>query len=349
MSESSLQGAAPPWMQWVLSYAQDGLLVLDSESRVVFVNKWLLQRARLDISQVMFRRLVDVFSTLQGGHFEWALKRAQLSGFPALLSQTLHPAPFPLHGLTAKRSLDKFLRQSVYIIPMGPKDAEQAGDRYTLVQIYDVTHTMARERLLRARVDKMHSMAHLDALTGVGNRRFFEDALATEVQAATRSQSAFALIMLDIDHFKQFNDHYGHPAGDRCLQHVAELLRGMCNRPRDKVARYGGEEFALILPGTQLQAALQMTQGILQGLRDLKLTHPNNAGNDMVTLSAGITVCMPPDGETGSSLVQQADQALYAAKSAGRNCLYYKDPSGEFLRGDETPSQTTSAVAQHPA
>jgi diguanylate cyclase (GGDEF)-like protein len=315
----------PVWLDWVLYNTQSGLALLDAAMRIVFANKWFLLRARLTAQQVNGGALLDVFPVLKGGHFERALVKAIRSGFPALMSQTLHPSPFPLYASAGPRANENLLRQSIHIVPMGPADVVMSGQRYTLVQIADVSPTVARERLLKAHADRMSDLVHIDALTGLGNRRFFDESMAAEVRATSRSGASLGLVLLDIDRFKQFNDLYGHPAGDRCLQGVANVLKAVCRRPRDLVARYGGEELAVILPDTDMAGAVQVAKDILQKLRDLHIPHADNLEQSMVTLSAGVCTGHPGADESVETLIQRADQALYAAKNDGRNRVFCFD------------------------
>lgn len=325
LSHESSPSRLPVWLDWVLYNTQSGLLLLDAEMHIVFANKWFLLRARLTAEQVNGLALLDVFPVLKGGHLERALVKAVRSGFPALMSQTLHPSPFPLYAPAGPRVNDTLLRQSIHIVPMGPADVEAAGQRYTLIQIADVSPTVARERLLKAHADRMSDLVHIDALTGIGNRRFFDESMAAELRAASRSGTCLGLVMLDIDRFKQFNDLYGHPAGDRCLQAVADVLKAVCRRPRDLVARYGGEELAVILPDTDEAGAIQVAKDILQKLRDLHIPHADNLDRAIVTVSAGVKVCRPAADDTVELMIQRADEALYAAKNEGRDRVFCFD------------------------
>lgn len=325
MTQSLSPSPLPLWLDWVLSATPSGLLLLDAESNIVFANKWFLLRARVSADEIVGRGVRDVFAVLQGSHFERALVKAMRSGFPALLSQTLHPSPFPLYAPAATAVSDNLLRQSIHIVPMGPTDAAAAGQRYILIQIADVSPTVARERLLKAHADRMSDLVHIDALTGIGNRRFFDEAMAAELRAASRTGTSLGLVMLDIDQFKQFNDLYGHPAGDRCLRAVADVVKTVCRRPRDLVARYGGEELAAILPDTDDVGAAQVARDILQKLRDLGLPHEDNLGRSIVTASAGVYAGVPQSGDSADSVVGHADRALYAAKNAGRDRVFCFD------------------------
>lgn len=316
----------PVWLDWVLSNTQAGLLLLDAQLQIVFANKWFLVRARLTADQVQGYPLLDVFPVLKSGHFERALVKAVRSGFPALMSQTLHPSPFPLYAPAGSRANDSLIRQSIHIVPMGPADTALAGQRFTLIQIADVSPTFARERLLKAHADRMSDLVHIDALLGIGNRRFFDESVAAEMRAASRSGSSLALIMFDVDYFKQFNDLYGHPAGDACLQAVADVIKRVCRRPRDLIARYGGEELAVILPETHVAGAVLVAKEILQKLREQNLVHAGNPGRLIVTLSAGVYALQPVASDSPEQLIQRADQALYAAKNEGRDRVCCFDP-----------------------
>ncbi|APW47056.1 sensor domain-containing diguanylate cyclase [Rhodoferax antarcticus] len=308
-----------PWSDWALDHLQLGLIVLDSESRVVFANKWFLRHAHLSAPQMIKKKLDEVFPQLGRSHFTLLLDHALASGFPAVLSQTLHPAPFPLRLELSQRSQDKLLRQSIRIIPMGFQAAGSSDQRYTLIQITDVTNSVVRERLLKAQASKLQDMANMDTLTGLGNRRLLNDKLALELRTAQRLATTVAAVMFDIDYFKQFNDLYGHLAGDNCLREVAGVLREVCRRPNDVVARFGGEEMVAILPETHQAGAMQLANEVLQRVHDLQVVHGGSSVAKVLTLSAGVAVFDPHQPLTADALLGLADQALYRAKDAGRN------------------------------
>ncbi|HNV59383.1 MAG TPA: diguanylate cyclase [Rhodoferax sp.] len=331
MSAEAITGGiasgVPVWLDWVLSNTPSGLVLLDAQARVVFANKWFLSRAKVRLLDMSGHDVLDVFPVLRGGHFERVLHRAIRSGFPALLSQTLHPSPFPLYAPNGGRGNESLLKQSIHIVPMGPSDTAEAGQRFTLIQISDVSPTVARERLLKAQADRMSGLVNVDALTGIGNRRFFDESMVAEVRAASRGGSSLGLLMLDVDQFKQFNDLYGHPAGDACLKAVAGVLRSVCRRPRDLVARYGGEELVAILPDTDEVGSIRVAREVLQKTRDLGIEHTGNFGRGVVTLSAGVCVGSAHTQDSPASLISRADQALYAAKNAGRDRVFCFDIS----------------------
>ena len=165
---------------------------------------------------------------------------------------------------------------------------------------------------------KMESIASLDGLTGIANRRTFDTVLAREWNRAQRNHKPFSLIMVDIDHFKLFNDHYGHQQGDRCLRKVARTLEMVTMRPADVVTRYGGEEFALLLPETELEQATVLAEKCRSMIVDQKITFSEGV-NNVVTISLGVSSSIPKLGTSPSELVEAADKALYRAKDSGRN------------------------------
>jgi len=166
---------------------------------------------------------------------------------------------------------------------------------------------------------ELEKLSRQDGLTGIANRRYFDSYLVTEVRRGARERQPLSLILSDVDHFKAFNDCYGHQAGDDCLRRVAAALSSAGRRPADLAARYGGEEFAMVLPGTVLEGAIDVAQAVSRVIEGLAIPHARSAVNPKVTLSQGI-VSLTPEKETSSEdLIQRADQALYLAKQQGRN------------------------------
>jgi len=171
---------------------------------------------------------------------------------------------------------------------------------------------------LKAQSDLLRQMVFLDGLTGVANRRCFDERLDVEWRRAARSASPLALLMLDVDHFKRFNDCYGHQMGDECLRQVAAAIKGSLVRPGDVVARYGGEEFACILPATDFEGALAVGAGIEQAVRGLQIPHAQSDVSDVVTLSIGVSMGLPERDGDPARLLALADAQLYRAKHGGR-------------------------------
>lgn len=184
-------------------------------------------------------------------------------------------------------------------------------------------------RLVRARVesqlrlkrktDLLEKLSSIDGLTEIPNRRQFDETLSNEWARARRAQSNISLILIDIDFFKQYNDHYGHAAGDKCLQKVAKTLKHSLKRPADFVARYGGEEFVVILSEIDHQSVLMMANKLNESIFQLELPHEASQVSEYLTISLGIATTIPQDDQRHESLLETADKYLYEAKSSGRN------------------------------
>jgi diguanylate cyclase (GGDEF)-like protein len=158
-----------------------------------------------------------------------------------------------------------------------------------------------------------------DALTGLANRRAFDVRLAAEWSRAARDRSPLSLAMLDVDHFKSFNDRFGHPAGDGLLRRIADAIVRCTHRPGDLIARYGGEEFAALLPGTPASGAFTVAERLRSSVEQLAIRRGDQPTSAVVTVSVGVASVIPRAGEDSHTLVALADEALYAAKAAGRN------------------------------
>lgn len=174
---------------------------------------------------------------------------------------------------------------------------------------------LMRERDLR--MERTASMT--DALSGISNRRHFDDVLDQEVRRAARSLMPMSVILCDIDHFKQYNDFYGHQVGDVCIQKVAKALSQTVQRAGDFVGRYGGEEFVIILPDTTRAAASAVAERLRAAVEDLQIAHERHPGSDVVTISLGVANGRVSSSDSGPALVAMADRALYRAKEQGRN------------------------------
>ena len=174
---------------------------------------------------------------------------------------------------------------------------------------------------LKRQADELRRLSRIDGLTGVLNRRAFDEMLGAEWVRAQRTKTPLGILMMDIDCFKAYNDRYGHLAGDGCLKSVASALSTVVRHPPDSLARYGGEEFVCVLPGTDLDGTITVGRRILTEVRGLGLPHAYSAAADHVTISVGAAALIPDAEQSAESLVKVADERLYEAKSTGRNRL----------------------------
>ena len=214
----------------------------------------------------------------------------------------------------------------IFTTAMGEQEAEIRGLEAGAI---DYVTKPISPSILQARVrnhidlkrlrDELAELAVTDALTGLSNRRRLEESLKVETARLAREAKLLSVIILDIDFFKQFNDTYGHPAGDRCIAMVAAALNRAVRRAADVTARYGGEEFACVLPGLEHQEAMDVAQNIRNQVYSLSIPHQKSSAADFVTVSVGVATAMCLPGATPDFWLHAADAQLYLAKRSGRN------------------------------
>ncbi|WP_394755082.1 diguanylate cyclase, partial [Rhodoferax sp.] len=190
---------------------------------------------------------------------------------------------------------------------------------YLVAAWVDVTELVHKGQVLEASNQRLAQQTNMDELTNLSNRRLFYQALTTEWQRAARNASPLSLLMVDIDHFKNYNDHYGHLAGDECLRRVANVLSRCVRRAGELAARYGGEEFVLLLPGADRAHACEVAQICLDLMNKEAVAHAASPTAAQLTLSIGVAYALPDAMlDDPASLVNAADAAMYRAKSSGR-------------------------------
>jgi diguanylate cyclase (GGDEF)-like protein/PAS domain S-box-containing protein len=221
-----------------------------------------------------------------------------------------------------------------------PLTGEPAG----IVSILrDVAERKTAEEELSRAFRMVQNLASIDGLTGIANRRLFDETLEREWRRAVRDGRQLSLALLDVDHFKLYNDLYGHLSGDDCLRQIAESIRNVVTRAADLAARYGGEEFALILPNTDRNGALKICNEILAAVRKRNIVHNANP-HAVVTVSAGCVTCIARDDSNYRVALEAADAALYRAKALGRNRVEVAHSAGGSC-GDPPSPQLPPASA----
>lgn len=211
---------------------------------------------------------------------------------------------------------------------------EAGGDDYLIKPISPIIikakiRAMARIAQMRDQLKQLNAelaaLSQMDSLTQALNRRTFNEQAEHEWLLAKRHQSPTSVLMIDVDHFKPYNDHYGHPAGDECLKKVTQAMKSCLNRPADLLGRYGGEEFIALLPNTDSAGAKRVGQCIIETVRALQLEHKFSVVAPVVTVSVGGATCNYTTGHTLEDVIKGADRALYKAKNRGRDCYQEED------------------------
>ena len=310
----------------VVREAQIGLMVLDREERVVLFNNWLAKAANLTEQDALGGSLLQMFPELKGSRLQSAVETSLQKGFPALLSQSLNRSPLPLFVGDEERNMGLRMEQQIQVIPLGSGETR----RYCLIQITNVSAAVKRENILLKQAKELKHNLIIDGLTEVYSRRYWEEQTVIEFRKARRSCYPVAMIMLDVDLFKNYNDAYGHQEGDHCLTCVAKAAANAMKRPRDILARYGGEEFVALLPETNLEGAAVVSERILKSVENLHIHHMKSDVAPNVTVSMGVACGFPSEGESQERILSAADQALYTAKYLGRNQVVLCRDKGFF-------------------
>lgn len=244
-----------------------------------------------------------------------ALAKGMTAGLDRLYSYHTEPAEHG-HGMKAENwcVMPKVGERLYLAIDAGPIYADDGQLVAVVETLRDMTDYKNAQMALQ-------QQATMDGLTGLANRRSFDEKLHIEWSRSQRYGEPIALILADVDYFKRYNDYYGHQGGDECLKSVAGILRREVFRPTDMAARYGGEEFAIILPGTDLQGALTVAERLRADMERSALPHAASEVGPWVTLSIGVAAMVPDREALSATLVAKADKALYKAKGSGRNLV----------------------------
>ncbi len=227
-----------------------------------------------------------------------------------LLKENEYTAEIPILFVTAQRDTGEESRA----LAAGGMDFIYKPVNPDIVRARVNTHIA-----LKLQRDLLKQLVFTDTLTGLANRRSFDESLAREWRHCQRYGTSLAVLMIDIDCFKQYNDTYGHQQGDICLASVAACLQAGLGRPHDLVARYGGEEFICIMPDCELPGAIAKAQGLVNAVKEKAISHQTSTTSKVVTLSIGVAAMSPGDNAQAKDLITKADQKLYEAKQAGRN------------------------------
>lgn len=283
--------------------ASDIVLRVSMGGRFIFVSPSVTEHLGWKPSDLVGKFAQDILHPEDGTHIADAVGLLQSGGDKATIA----------YRVRSKAGTYLWMEGSISLL----RDTKNGEARGFVAQMRDISKRKLAERERDEAHRQLEKLATLDGLTGLANRRHFNEVLEREWRRTQREGQALSLLLLDVDHFKLYNDLYGHQMGDSCLQKVGRLLSEFARRPGDLAARYGGEEFAVILPNTSRSAALQLASSICGAISEEKIDHRGNASG-VVTVSIGVAEAHL-DGETIEALIHAADTALYKAKAEGRN------------------------------
>jgi len=302
-----------------------GLIALDHDFNILLWNGWMERHSAVSAERALAANFVALFNQQLTPGFLRALSNTVSYGLPAVLSSALHRSPLPLFPCASTPTGEPPARmvQSVVMTPMRGDD----GGRSCLIQVSDASNSVKREKMLMSHSEALRRQVVTDGLTGVNNRRFFDENFALVLQQARRNHSPLSLFMIDIDFFKQYNDHYGHGGGDRALRCVAAALNGELTVPGGVFARYGGEEFVMVATGMDTVQASAFAERLRSCVAALQEPHAKSLIERHMTVSIGVCTrgATLDDDPDGRDLMASADAALYRAKLGGRNKVIATD------------------------
>lgn len=303
----------------ILDCINIGLIVVDADENILLWNAWLEKHSGISAEKAINQKIEDAFAEAPSPAFMSALRNNITYGLPCVLSNALHRSPLALFNFDDNFNQQIAIHQSITITSLVTND----GSRCCLIQISDSSTSIRREKMLRSHSEVLKKDATTDSLTGLFNRRFFDEHYKISLGQAIRQKHPLSIFMVDIDYFKQYNDYYGHLAGDRILIQVAAVLKSQISRSSDMLARYGGEEFVMVLPNMTEDNAMHFADKLVTAVSQLSLPHLKSKIVKHITISAGVSTYDPNQHREVSALIDAADTALYKAKQQGRNqaCL----------------------------
>jgi len=294
----------------------------EKQAKVLIVDD---EKINLD---VLVGLLKPYYRTVAAKSGEQAFKRLEIPPLPDLILLDIMMPGMDGYEVCRKLKENNITRDIPVIFITGKNDEKdeakgfQAGAVDYITKPFSPLIALARVKThieLKRRGDMLERLAGLDGLTGIPNRRQFDQFLAAEWKRSVRYNHTISLIIMDIDYFKLFNDHYGHAEGDECLKKVAKVISQTMIRSTDLSARYGGEEFACVLPETNYDGAITTANRIIKSIQKLGIPHKKSHVADYVTVSIGVASISPQHKEKALNLIEMADKALYQAKENGRN------------------------------
>ena len=312
----------------VIDNLEVGVIIINAERRVVRWNHWLATRNCHSAEQADGQLLFELLPEIIGTRLEMAIDQAIRNRMPSLLSPALHGTLLPLYQNAEDRQRNRRMHQLIHVIPITDAPRQAA----CLIQISDMSATVSRERVLRQQAENLRRNSFVDPLTGIFNRRKFDELFALEFAKAQRQQKPLAMIMLDIDHFGVYTDWYGNEQRDLVLHDIAAELKTAIQPASDVLARFDNERFALALPGMEEKAACLFAETLRLRISTLKIANESIKEGKHLTISLGVAVMVPEASADTHTLLSSADVALYQASHEGGNsAVCFSVETGNFF------------------
>ena len=302
-------------LHWLLDIVQSidvGVVVLDRDYRVKVWNSFMENHSGKTAQQVAQHSLLELFPEIDRTWFTHKIQTATMLGTRVFTIWEQRPYLLRFKNYQPITGLVDHMYQNITILPL--RTVDTSADHVCLI-IYDVTNVAINKLQLESANARLQELAQHDGLTGLLNRRHWENCLEHEFARHTRYNNPASLVIFDIDHFKQLNDTYGHQAGDEVIRQVARITRQLV-RDTDYAGRYGGEEFVVLLPDTPMAGAALFAERLRKAIDQLDIIHDQQRLS--CTVSLGVA-CMRHDMPHYTLLIEEADKALYQSKSSGRN------------------------------
>ncbi len=287
----------------MLDSISNGIIEIDQNKRIIYANPSALRFFAMSAEKMLGSYVSQIFQVGADEPFFSLINASSSSSDP--IGQHINLA----------------VRHRLFDVSVVPSDRSR---NTKVIVMDDITIREKTQKELIEANNKLEILARVDGLTNVFNRRHFDEMLHREWGRLKREKSALALLLFDVDYFKDFNDTYGHLGGDQCLKDIALAIHATLRRPSDMVARYGGDEFVAILPNTTLEGALHLAEEIRKNIRELPIRHEKSPVADHVTVTIGASSGFPDDALPEDKFIGMADKALYEAKMKGRNCCVGK-------------------------
>ncbi|MGV8842630.1 MAG: diguanylate cyclase [Pseudomonas sp.] len=312
---------------WLLAIVQSidvGVVVLDRDCRIQVWNTFMENRSARLPSEVHQQSLFSLFPEIDEMWFRHKVQNVLTLGTPAFTIWEQRPYLMRFKNYQPITGQEEFMFQNTTLLPL---QGINGRTEHSCLIIYDVTSVAVNKHQLQTANLQLQQLSRTDRLTGLHNRGYWEECLAHEFARHRRYHSMAALVMFDIDHFKSINDTYGHQAGDKVIQAVAEVMREQV-RDTDYAGRYGGEEFVILLPDVDSSAAGLLAERLRLGIESLQVSYEGQKIS--FTISLGVADLSHPT-EQHQQLIERADQAMYVSKENGRNQINFY--TGEVLEG----------------